>query len=182
MSEAPSFQSHVSCLQGRSRTWVSLAGSHVFPALLHDHAPYFLLAAISGHSFLCVVCSCVGHTTELTCTRFRFFSKCVFSEDLHGELQSFMTPLSMEGRDGWSSCTLDRPFSGYTALLTHFHPPLLMKNQLSRGGHSDLCDPAGQARPGALGHWSMNIKGGKCKRHEAGDRRGKERRPGGEHR
>lgn len=31
-------------------------------------------------------------------------------------------------------------------------------------GHSHLCDPTGQVRPGALGHWSMDLKGGKCGR------------------
>jgi hypothetical protein len=93
-----------------------------------------------------------------------------------------MTSLGMESRPGWSSCTLDRPFSGYAARLTCLDPSLLRKNQMSRGGHSHLCVPAGQARPGALGYWSMNIKGGKCERREAEDRRDKGRKTGGEHR
>lgn len=103
-------------------------------------------------------------------------SPCIFSEDLHG---GSYNPPRYGGRDGRSSCTLDRPFSGYTARLARFDSLSLLKNQLTRGGHSQLCDPAGQARPGALGHWNMNIKGVKHERLEAGDRRNKGRRSRG---
>lgn len=57
------------------------------------------------------------------------------------------------------------PCSGYragpdlwfTSTIAHEESESIM-------GHSHLCDPAGQVRPGVLGHWSTALKGNKCGR------------------
>lgn len=93
----------------QKQAWVSLPGSHVCLAPQGGHTPFsFGPLCLDICSFIWSVSVWGIHRADLT----RFFFKCVSSEDLPGKLQSFITPLSVESRGGWSSCTLDRRFSG----------------------------------------------------------------------